>query len=121
MTTMAEARAEVIEALTTAGARATSRPGDGAPPYVLVQFEGGDPGHLARGAVQADYRLTIVGGLWDAAGAAGQIDSVCQIVLTTLRELPGWIVGAIGRDGGREWAGGIYLQRDVSASRMIDV
>jgi hypothetical protein len=121
MTTMVEARAELITALTTAGARATSKPGDGSPPYVLVQFDGGDPAHIMRGAVQADYRLTLIGGLWDAAAAAEQLDTLCQTVLTTLRELPGWIVGTMGRDGGRDWKGATYLTRDVSASRAIDL
>ena len=121
MTTLVEARAEIIDALSDAGARATSTPGGMAPPYVLVQFDGGDPAQVMRGAVQADYRLSLVGGLWDAAAAAGQLDTLCQTVLTTLRELPGWIVGTMSRDGGRDWKGATYLVRDVSASRAIDL
>ena len=51
MTTLAQARAELITALTTASVRATSTPGND-PPYVLVQGAGIDMGahHAQRSA-----------------------------------------------------------------------
>ena len=47
MTTLAQARAELITALTTASVRATSTPGND-PPYVLVQGAGIDMSHITR-------------------------------------------------------------------------
>ncbi len=120
MTTFAAARDELLTALTVAGVRAVADPG-GDPPYVLVQFDGGNPGHLLRGAVQADYRLTLVGGGWEQRGSAAELDAMRQTILETLRGLDGWQVGDIGRDGGRDWAGGTYLSADIGASRQVDL
>lgn len=120
MTTFGEARTELLTALTVAGCNAVADPGADAP-YVLVQFDGGNAAHLLRGAVQADYRLTLVGGGWDQRGSAAELDALRQTVIATLRDLAGWQVGDIGRDGGRDWAGGTYLCADVGASRQIDL
>lgn len=120
MTTFVDARQEAIAGLLAAGVRAQGDPA-GDPPYVYVAFDGGDPTHLMRGSVRADYRLTLVGGGWEEAGAARELDVLRQSVLTWLRDTPGWIVGAIGRDGGRDWMGALYLTADIGASRAIDL
>lgn len=120
MTTFVEARQEAIDGLIADGIRAQGDP-SGDPPYIWVTFDGGDPTHLLRGAVTADYRLVLVGGGWEQAGAARELDTLRQAALEWLREADGWRVGAIGRDGGREWMGAIYLTADIGASRAIDL
>jgi len=120
MTTFAAARQEAIDGLIADGVRAVAEP-FGDPPYVYVTFDGGDPEQVMRGAVTADYRFVLVGGGWEEAGAAKELDALRQSVVEWLRDTPGWVVGSIGRDGGREWMGATYLTADVGGSRAIDV
>jgi hypothetical protein len=120
MTTFAEARDELIDALTTAGALAVADPGADTP-YVLVTFDGGNATRIVAGKVLADYRLVLVGGGWETAGSAHELDVLRQTCLTVLRGLDGWQVGQLGREGGRSWAGSTYLSGDITASRHIDL
>ena len=120
MTTLGSARAEVIAALQAADVRAVAAPG-GEVPYVYVAGDGGNVTRLLAGLVQTDWRLILVGGAWDEEAAATELDTLKQSVLETLRALDGWAVGELGRDGARDWAGGLYLTADISASRLVDV
>jgi hypothetical protein len=120
MTTLAQARAEVITALTTAGVRATSTPGND-PPYVLVQGAGIDMGHITRSEALSDWRLMCVAGASDSTQSAASLDTLKLAVIQTLRALAGWRLGNVGRDGIRTYGGGEYLTAECSASRMIDL
>jgi|SRR6185503_6263296 len=119
--TPAEARAEIIDALTTAGAPATSQPGGLDPPYVYVIADGIEPNRIPAGQADAGFTLVLVGGAWDEESAALELDALKLIALQTVRGLDGWIVGAVGPDGGRDWAGGIYLSADMGAARRVDL
>lgn len=120
MTTLVEARAELIAALHTAGAAADAAPMT-EPPYIYVTREGADTTRLAAGLVAADYRLVCVGGAFDTAAAARELDTLVQLALVTVRALDGWRVGEVGRDQSRDWQGGTYLTADVGAARIVNV
>lgn len=121
LASLVDARAAIITALQGAGLSATDTPGGSQPPYVYVAAEGGDTRRLLAGLVQADFRLTCVGGLWDAGAAARQLDVLKQVSLATMRALDGFQVSAVGRDGGRDWAGATYLQADINVSCLVTV
>ena len=120
MTTVAQARGELITALRSAGVSASGAPMT-EPPYVYVTREGGDTSRVMSGQVQVDYRCVCVGGAWDTEAAAAELDNLVQTVLQTVRGLDGWHVGELGRDGGRDWQGGTYLTADVGAARIVNV
>ena len=120
MTTLAQARAELITALTTASVRATSTPGND-PPYVLVQGAGIDMSHITRSEALADFRIMCVAGASDMAQSALTLDTLKLAVVQTLRALGSWRLGNVGRDGIRTYGGGEYLTAECSASRMIDL
>lgn len=118
--TLSTARAEAIAALITAGVRASGAP-MADPPYVYVAGEGADTGRVMAGQVASLWRFVCVGGAWDEEQAAMELDTLKQVVLQTLRELDGWRIDALGRDGARDWQGGTYLTADVSAARVVNV
>ena len=121
MTTWAQARAEAIGALASAGVRAGAMPG-GDPPYVLVVSEGTPDGaRVLAGQTQTDWTMRCVGGAWDDDAAAASLDALKQTVMETFRALAGWQVGSAGPDGLRSWQGGDYLTADVAAARLIDI
>jgi hypothetical protein len=120
MTTLAQARAELITALTTASVRATSTPSND-PPYVLVQGNGVDMAHITRSEALADFRIMCIAGASDSSKSAESLDALKLVVIQTVRALAGWRLGNVGRDGIRTYGGGEYLTADCSASRMIDL
>lgn len=122
MTTLAEARAELIDALVSNGARASASPG-GDPPYAYVTGDGtGDPARVVTGQLEAAFRVVLIGGAVDEDAAAVDLDTLKQVFLQTVRELDGWrFAGPIGRDGAREWGGILYLQADGFANRLVDI
>ena len=119
MTTVADARAEMIDALKTAGVAAGPTPGE--PPYIYVAGDGIEPTRVVAGQADATFRLVMIGGAWDEAAAAAELDVLKQAALTTVRGMAAWAMGAISRDGGREWNGSLYLTADMAASRRIDI
>ena len=120
MTTLAQARAELIAAYTAASIRATSTPG-GEPPYVLVAGGGIDAEHIIRGQTEATFRSVLVAGGFEDTKSAAELDALKLGALGVLRALAGWRLGTIGGDGIRSFSGGDYLSAEASASRMIDV
>lgn len=120
LSTLASARAEIIEALQTAGVRAAGAPLVD-PPYIYVAGDGGETGRIAAGQVASVWRLVCVGGAWDEESAALELDMLKQLALQTLRTLPGWRVDSLGRDGARDWQGGTYLTADIGAACLVSV
>jgi len=122
MTTMPEARAELIDALTAEGVRASADPTSDTP-FVFVTGDGtGDLARVVSGQVVAQYRLVLCGGAWDQAAAATELDYLKQVVLQALRALPGWTLnGPVGPDTAREQGGGLLLTADAFAARLIDI
>lgn len=120
---IAEARAELIAALSAGGAPATDTPGGFDPPYCYVAGDGtGELTRIITGQVEASFRVTFVGGAWDDTAAAGDLDGLKAAFLETVRELEGWRFGSgIGRDGARDFAGATYLSADGFASRLVDI
>jgi hypothetical protein len=116
------ARAELIGALIAAGVRATDTPG-GDPPYAYVTGDGtSDPSRVVTGQIEAAFRVVLVGGAWDEAAAARELDTLKDAFLSAVRDLDGWRFGApIGRDGTREWAGGLYMTADAFANTLVDI
>ena len=122
MTTRAQARAELTAAIEAAGVDAFPDPGGHDPPYVYVRSDGvPDVTHTLRGAVQAEFTAVCVAGAWDADGTAAMLDAAVQATLTALRDLAGWRLGSVGRDGIRRVGGSDLLTADVIASRAIDI
>lgn len=122
MTTLGEARQELIDALNTAGARASADPTSDTP-FVYVTGDGsGDLTRIVTGQVAASFRLVMCGGAWDQASAAVELDGLKQTVIETLRSLAGWrLSGPLGRDGARDQGGGLLLTADAFAERLIDI
>lgn len=123
MTTIAEARAELIAALNAGGARASDTP-NGDPPYVYVAGDGtSDATRVITGQLEASFRLTMVGGAIDEAAAARELDGLKDTVLGVVRGLDGWrFTSGVGRDGGRiDLDGRLQLQADAFASRLVDI
>ena len=122
MTTMPEARDELIAALTTAGVRASADPTSDTP-FVFVTGDGtGDLGRVVAGQVAAQFRLVMCGGAWDQAAAATELDNLKQAVLVALRSLAGWaLTGPVGPDTARDQGGGLILTADAFAARLIDI
>ena len=122
MTTIVEARSELIAAIAATGANASADPGSDTP-FVFVTGDGtGDLGRIVSGQVAAQFRLVLCGGAWDQAAAATELDGLKQSVLTALRELAGWTLnGPIGPDTARDQGGGLLLTADAFAARLIDI
>lgn len=122
MTTLPEARAEIIGAIAAAGVRASADPLSDTP-FVFVTGDGtGDLGRLVSGQVVAQFRLVLCGGAWDQSAAASELDYLKQVVLQALRALDGWTLnGPIGPDTAREQGGGLLLTADAFAARLIDI
>jgi hypothetical protein len=119
-TTLATARGEAITALQGAGVAASGAP-MAEPPYVYVAGDGGETGRIMAGQVAAVFRFICVGGAWDEEAAAVELDALKQVVLETLRELDGWRIDSLGRDGARDWQGGTYLTADIGAARLVTI
>ena len=120
MTTRAQARAELMTALRTAGVRAVDSP-IGDPPYVLVGGGGIAMTHVTIAKAPATIRARCVAGAWEAAGVQAILDELIQDTLAVLRAMTGWQMLPVGQDEIRRFTGGDYLTADVSASRMIDI
>lgn len=118
--TLSTARAELVTALRTAGIAASGAPMV-EPPYIYVAGDGGDTGRVLSGQVAATYRLVCVGGAWDEEAAALALDTLKQVALQTLRALDGWRIDSLGRDGARDWQGGMYLTADIGAACLVSV
>ena len=121
MTTLAEARAELVAALEAADIAATDTPGARDVPYVLVSGDGIDAAHIVRGQAVATFRALCIAGAWDGHAVVDELDSLKLATLTVVRELEAWRFGSVGRDGIRTFGGSELLTADVSASRMIDI
>lgn len=122
MTTLAEARAELVAALATAGLSAYADAGEYDPPFVYVRGDGiPDPSHVVRGTVESQWVATCVAGGWDQQGTAADLDATKLGVLTALRSLAGWRLGPVSRDGIRRVGGADLLTADVSAFRHVDI
>lgn len=121
MTTLHEARDELIDALRTANLRATDTPGGMDPPYVAVLGDGIDLSHIIRGQTPARFRAACIAGKADASGSVADLDALKLDVLVVLRALPGWALGEVRGDGIRTYGGSDLLTADVTASRMIDI
>lgn len=119
--TPAEARAELIAALTAAGAPATDTPGGRDAPYVFVTSDGISLGPIVAGQGTLTLRCVMIGGGWDAGASAAQLDELKRVALGVLRGLEGWGVGDVSRDAARDWAGALYLTADVLAVRRIAI
>lgn len=110
-----------MAAIATAGLRASDTPG-GDTPYAYVTGDGlGEGRTVVSGQLPASFRVIVIGGGWDDAGAAREVDNGVQIVLGAIRDLPGWRLMGVSPDGARDWQGAVQLQADVTTERMIDI
>lgn len=119
MTTVAQAQAELETALS-----ASMNVGDLAgvePPGVIVYGDGVDFAHVVRGQAEASFRMTFVGGAWDAKASSGDLRTVVSAALPILAGLAGWRVGAFSPDSVVRIAGSQLLAVDAVASRMVDI
>ena len=122
MTTLAEARAELIAALVAAGLDAFPDAGEHDPPFVYVRGDGvPDASHIVRGAVESQWAAVCVAGAWDASGTAADLDATKEAALTVLRALADWRVGPVSRDGIRRVGGADLPTADVIAFRHVNV
>ena len=121
MTTLVQARAELVAAIDAAGIKATDVAGGKAVPYVLVAGAGIDLSRVISGRVEATFRAICVAGGWDEGTAIEALDAMKLGVLSVLAGLAGWRLGEVGRDGIRSFSGSDLLTADVSASRLIDL
>lgn len=119
--TFAAARAELTTAMAGIGNGATSRPGSIAPPYVLIAGDGAASDHIVRGAAMSTWRVVLCAGGWEADTTAGVLDAMKDEAIAALRELDGWQVGELGRDGIRTFAGSELLTAELRGVRMIDL
>ena len=117
MATLAERRAELVAAVPSG----TTVLGKRQPPYVAVIGEGVDSEHVIRGEVEASFRLAMIAGGWDEEAAVKQLDTMKHAVLTAVRGLTGYRIGALGRDGRRSIAGADYLAADLVVSAHITI
>lgn len=126
MTTLAEARADLIAALIGAGLPAGSSPGAAEPPCALVFGQGidvSDRGHVARGQVPALFRVTVLGGIFDDSDLPGaELASALALTLGVLRGLDPWRIDDVRADYvAATPGGGRYLAADVIAATMIEL
>jgi hypothetical protein len=121
MTTFAQARAELLSALTSASIAATETAGAMQPPYVLVAGGGADPTHVVRGQMPATFRARCIAGAWDDKAAVASLDALKVATLTVLLSLPGWRMAELGDDVIRDYGGAMYLTADCAAARMVDL
>jgi hypothetical protein len=121
MTTLAEARDELIAALVAADVRATDNPGGIDPPYVAVLGNGIDLGHIVRNEAEASFRSVCIAGAADNTGAVDQLDALKLATIAVLRSLAGWRLGEVRADGLRSYQGSEYLTADVTASRFVTI
>ena len=121
MTTFATARGELVTAFASVGTGATSAVGRLNPPCVYIAGDGADTTHVLRGAVESTWRAVLVAGAPDNAASAGQLDTLKQAAIVALRNLVGWQVTSLGRDGVRTFGGNDYLSAELRGVRMIDL
>lgn len=119
MTTVSEARTELVLALTMAGVRGVKAP-LAEPPYAFVTRTGLAPTRIVAGQGDMEFTVRLVAGAFDSEAAADQLDKDLQTTLETIRGLDGWVVGEVGPDAGRDYQGGTYLTADVATSRRVD-
>ena len=120
MTTLADARAELIAGMASVGGGATSTPGLMAPPYVLVAGDGVAMDHVTIGKFKSTWRIVLIAGGWDTDGTAVELDTMKQAAIAALRGLAGWQMQPLGRDGIRTFAGAELLTAELRGVRMID-
>lgn len=94
MATLAEARTAVAAALVAAGLDVLDGSGD--PPYARVFSGTVDPATIVMGRMEAQQRTVLLGGAWDSAAAADQLDTITQTALVAVRALAGYRVVSIG-------------------------
>jgi hypothetical protein len=121
MTSLGDARAELVTAVLAAGISATTVPGGvQSTPYVAVLGDGLDLAHVVRGQAFASFRLACIAGSASAEASVVELDALKLAVLDLVRGLAGWRMGEVRADGIRTYGGGEYLTADVTAGRMID-
>lgn len=121
MTTIAEAQAELVDALDDADIRVTDDLGGLDPPAAIVYFDGFVTGMILAGVVEARFRVTLVAGGWDGGGVAGTLAALVQSATSALYNLGGWSVGDGGPDSVVSLAGSRLLGADLTASRMVNI
>lgn len=121
MTSIVDGRADLVTALTGAGIRATEDLGGVAVPCVIVSGSGVDVGHIGRGQVAAGYRLALLSGAWDAAGASRGLAALTDDVLAVLRALEGFAVGDVTADTIIRVAGSDLYGAFIPLRRLADV
>jgi hypothetical protein len=120
VTTLAEARGDLVAAIAALDIRASVVP-TGAPPYVAVLGDGIDLSHIVRGQALASFRLACVAGGVDDDAVALELDTLKLAMIAMLRTLEGWRPGEVRRDGVRTINGADMLSADVTASRYVDM
>jgi hypothetical protein len=121
MTTLADARAELVAGMASVGGGATSTPGLMAPPYVLIAGDGADVTHVTLGKFPSTWRIVLIAGGWDGDGTSAALDTMKQAAVAALRGLAKWQMQPLGRDGIRTFAGAELLTAELRGVRMIDV
>ena len=118
MTTLADARAELVAALAADGIPV------GVPslPSVRVFLGGATTDHLVRGQIPATFRLVVIGGAYGTSDTSSvALATMAGDVLATLRDLDGWAVGDLSPERLSRHAGGDVLVAELSATRMTDL
>lgn len=122
MTTWAERRVELAEALTDAEVAVAPTSGRIGTPCVLIYGDGiDDLRGVGRGQLPAGLRMVLVAGRADQEATADQLDALTVTVLGVLRALEGWRLGTVRPDTIRKLGANEYLTRDVTAAVMVDI
>jgi hypothetical protein len=117
-----EAREALGAALEDGGLDVAYAVGARQAPVALVFGDGmADLEHIARGAITARFRVTLLAGKADQTAAADALDTMKIAALTAIRSLPGWRLDEVRRDATATLTGGPYLAADVVASTPIDL
>jgi hypothetical protein len=113
MTTVSEARDELVTAVGAVGA-----PVD--PPACYVFSNGSDLKPLGGSGTEWSFRVTCaVGYPGDDAEASAALGELVAEKLAALWALAGWRVAGIGSDGVRQIAGGDQLTADISVTTAV--
>lgn len=123
MTTLAEARADITAALLAVEIDTSAAPGEVAAPAALLFGEGFADLRRARqaGQVVASFRVVLVAGAADQAGAAAMLDNMTLAALGVFGALERYAVNEVRPDTIRRIGAGDYLSRDVVLSTVVDL